>query len=156
MRSTTRTNILAVTFVVALCHASFATADAPKTYGSPITLKDPISLTDAAKTAATYKEREILVNAEIKQVCKEKGCWMAITDGTSEMRVTFKDYAFFVPKNIAGKKVRAQGQLVEKEESVSVQKHYLKDAGASAETIASVKSPKKTVSFIASGVEVTH
>ena len=53
---------------------------------------------------------EVKLFATAKDVCKKKGCWMKVekSDGTL-MRVTFKDYGFFVPKDIAGKNVIIEG-----------------------------------------------
>ena len=44
------------------------------------------------------------VSGTVESVCQVKGCWMQVKlDNGETMRVVFKDYAFFVPKDIAGK-----------------------------------------------------
>ena len=82
-----------------------------------------------------------------------KGCWMTLNmaDGNQVM-VKFKDYGFFVPKDIAGKEVIINGKAFVEEVSVGDQKHYAEDAGKSAEEIAAITAPKKTFSFEADGV----
>ncbi len=70
------------------------------------------------------------------------------------VRVTFKDYGFFVPKDIVGKKVRIQGKLTEKTMSVKEQKHYLEDEGAPKTELAKITEPKFVYEFIADGVEL--
>lgn len=89
----------------------------------------------------------------VKEVCQDKGCWMKIElkDGNEAM-VKFKDYGFFMPKDIAGKEVIMNGLAFVEEMSVDDQKHYAEDAGKSEEEIALIKAPKKTYSFEADGV----
>jgi hypothetical protein len=84
-----------------------------------------------------------------------KGCWMKVrtTDGQT-MRVTFRDYGFFVPKDIAGKQVVFEGTAQQSTTSVADLKHYAEDAGKSKEEIAKITQPEKAVTFVADGVIV--
>ncbi len=90
---------------------------------------------------------------EVLAVCQAKGCWMklALQDGQEAM-VRFKDYGFFMPKDIAGRKVVVSGLAFVSEMSVEDQRHYAKDAGTSDEEIAEITTPKKTFGFEAEGV----
>ena len=95
--------------------------------------------------------------AEVNEVCQAKGCWMRLNlDDENEVMVKFKDYGFFVPKDITGKKVIINGQAFVEEVSVDEQRHYAEDAGKSLEEIASITVPKRTYSFEADGVLVTQ
>ena len=91
--------------------------------------------------------------AKVIDVCQARGCWMklAMQDGQETM-VRFKDYEFFMPKDIAGQEVIVDGFAFVEEMSVDDQRHYAKDGGASEEEIAKIKLPKKTYTFIAEGV----
>ena len=91
--------------------------------------------------------------ATVSEVCQAKGCWMKLQlqDG-GEAMVRFKDYGFFVPKDIAGKQVVVSGKAFVDMMSVEDQQHYAEDEGKSAEEIAAITEPKKTYSFEASGV----
>tara|TARA_R110000868_G_scaffold379114_3_gene644832 strand:+ start:350 stop:853 length:504 start_codon:yes stop_codon:yes gene_type:complete len=95
--------------------------------------------------------------AKVKDVCQEKGCWMTLNleDG-NEVMVKFKDYGFFVPKDIAGKAVIVNGTAFVNEVSVDEQRHYAEDAGKTKEEIAQITEPKKTYSFEADGVLVAQ
>lgn len=123
-------------------------------FGAALTLKKPVSLAQAMAAHSGKSGKELLVEGQAAKVCQKKGCWMILIDGESEVRITFKDYKFFIPKNSSGKRVRAQGVLKLEEMSVKDAKHYLKDEGASKEEIAKVKAPVKTWTFVASGVEL--
>jgi len=91
--------------------------------------------------------------SKIKSVCQKKGCWMTLELPTGkEAFVKFKDYAFFVPKNVQNEEVIINGKAFVSVESVEELKHYAKDEGKSQAAIDSILSPKTNYSFIADGV----
>jgi hypothetical protein len=102
-----------------------------------------------------FEAKAVKIEGEVESVCQAAGCWMKIktTDGQT-MRVTFKDYGFFVPKDIAGKKVIFEGIPAVKTTSVAELQHYAEDAGKSKEEIAKINSPKTELTFVADGVLV--
>ena len=95
--------------------------------------------------------------AEVTEVCQAKGCWMRVKlkDGEQAM-VRFKDYGFFVPKDIAGRQVVLNGQAFIEEMSVEDQQHFARDGGKSDEEIAAMAEPKKTYGFVADGVLILN
>ncbi len=97
----------------------------------------------------------VITTIKVKDVCQNKGCWMTaeLPDG-SEMRVTFKDYGFFVPKDLSGKEVAIQGLAKIKMTDVETLRHYAEDKGKSADEIAAIVEPKKEISFVANGVVI--
>ncbi|RYF70605.1 MAG: DUF4920 domain-containing protein, partial [Cytophagaceae bacterium] len=101
------------------------------------------------------KEMPAKVEGTVESVCKVKGCWMKVntTDGQT-MRVSFKDYGFFVPKDIVGKTVVMQGTAVQSVTPVDELRHYAEDAGKSKEEIAKITEPEKALTFVADGVIV--
>lgn len=93
------------------------------------------------------------VKGEIKEVCAMKGCWMTIDLPNGQtMRVTFKDYGFFVPKNSQGYPVIIEGVATKKITDVATLKHYAEDAGKSQEEIDAITSPRLEYAFEAIGV----
>lgn len=90
--------------------------------------------------------------ANVKEVCQKKGCWMKVDMGQDEAMVRFKDYGFFMPKDIAGKEIIAEGKAYVEEMSVEDQRHYAEDGGATPEEIAAITEPKRTLAFEAHGV----
>lgn len=89
----------------------------------------------------------------VTSVCQAKGCWMkvALEDGEAVM-VTFKDYAFFVPKDITGKHIVLNGIAFVEEMSVADQQHFARDSGMREAAISAIKKPKKSYRFEADGV----
>lgn len=107
---------------------------------------------DDLKTGDTL---QVIFKNDVTAVCKHKGCWMkmALEDGR-EVMVKFKDYSFFVPRDIERRVAIIKGKAYVEEMSVEDQRHYAEDAGMSAEEIAEIVNPKKTFSFIAEGVRI--
>ncbi|MBT3584795.1 MAG: DUF4920 domain-containing protein [Halobacteriovoraceae bacterium] len=95
-------------------------------FGSPITLKKAIPLKEAV---SAKKAGQLLVTAKVGKVCESKGCWMSLESTDKSVRVTFKDYKFFVPMSLVGKKVLVQGVLSPYKMSIKEAKHYASDAG---------------------------
>ncbi len=93
------------------------------------------------------------VTGKVVDVCQAKGCWMKLDLGNNEtMRVTFKDYGFFVPKDSKGKEVVIEGVAVRKITPVDELRHYALDAGKSEEEIAQITEPQEELAFEAVGV----
>lgn len=93
------------------------------------------------------------VIAKVEEVCQSKGCWMRLNlDHDQEIMVKFKDYGFFMPKNIAGMDVIVNGKAFVNEMPVDELRHYAEDAGKSTDEIAAITEPKRTFSFVANGV----
>ena len=127
-----------------------------KSFGKDIIANDAIK---ATSMAVHYKSMQVgdsinsKMSAKVISVCQTKGCWMTLNleDG-NEVMVKFKDYGFFMPKDIAGKEVIINGKAFVNEVPVDELRHYAEDAGKTEEEIASITEPKKTFSFEADGV----
>ncbi|MDX2194233.1 MAG: DUF4920 domain-containing protein [Gemmatimonadales bacterium] len=103
---------------------------------------------------ADYAGKPVQVMGTIVRSCTNKGCWMQLAPvGASEgLRVTFKDYAFFIPLDAKGMSATAEGTL-------EVKRHPAKDAKHLREEGAMVQpGPDGTateLTFVAYGVELT-
>lgn len=96
-----------------------------------------------------------VVEAKVTEVCQAKGCWMKVDLPNGEsMRVTFKDYGFFMPKDLAGKSVKMNGVAKIEETDVETLKHFAEDGGESEEEIAKINEPRMDYKFVASGVKL--
>lgn len=99
----------------------------------------------------------VVFSTKVASVCEKKGCWMKVyLEDEKEVMVKFKDYAFFVPKDIQQKEVILKGKAFVTEISVEEQRHYAEDAGKTEEEINAIKKPEKTLSFLASGVKIKN
>jgi secreted trypsin-like serine protease len=121
-------------------------------YGDRI---DQLGITNIDKLSAINESDTVSmkIKAKVNEVCQMKGCWMTL-DGVNgvPVRVTFKDYGFFVPKDIAGREVIVNGIVSKTTLSEKDAKHYAEDAGEEYD-------PSRTYieyAFVADGVLVSQ
>jgi hypothetical protein len=146
--------VLSTLFGIAIHAQEPVSATKGVTYGAGTTAEGAISVNelDGKMTNDKYAGK---VTGKVVEVCQEKGCWMKVEKADGEkLMVKFKDYGYFMPKDIVGKEVVLDGEASVKEVSVKQLQHYAKDAGKSEEEIKKIKSPKKEVQFVAKGVLV--
>jgi Domain of unknown function (DUF4920) len=125
------------------------------TYGAGTVNKDVVTIGNMEEQVQSAGKFSGKITGKVTEVCQEKGCWMKVDKGNGEtIMVKFKDYAFFMPKNLAGQTVVLEGEATVKEVSVKQQKHYAEDAGKSKDEINKIKEAKKEVQFVAKGVLV--
>jgi len=125
------------------------------TYGEGTTNTEALSVVDMEKQVQDKGSFTGKITAKVTEVCLEKGCWMKVEKGNGEtIMVRFKDYGFFMPKNIVGQTVVLEGEAKEKEVSVKQQQHLAEDAGKTKAEISKIKEVKKETQFIAKGVLV--
>jgi len=123
-------------------------------YGDKITDKGAITV-DAMMAKLTEADTvNVKVRGEITATCAMKGCWMnLVMPNGEEMRVTFKDYGFFVPsEGMEGNEALIEGMLTRTVTDVETLKHYVSDAGKSAEEIDAITEAKEELAFEAVGV----
>ncbi len=130
------------------------------TVGKDFDPADASSATEMKQRYAGLKVADTLTtsfSARVLEVCQAKGCWMKLqlADGQQTM-VRFKDYGFFVPKDIAGKQVVVNGLAFVEEMSIEDQRHYAKDAGKTEAELANIDTVKKTNGFEADGVIILN
>lgn len=137
------------------CLAVVFQANAQDNFGKKINDKSAISVAKLSDKMGEKPSMNAKVSATVEEVCQAKGCWMTVKLENGEtMRVTFKDYGFFVPKDIAGKTVVFEGLAQKKVTPVSELRHYAEDAGKSKEEVAKITDPKNELAFVAEGVIV--
>jgi hypothetical protein len=113
-----------------------------------------VPLTTLLSDPKTYAAQTVTTEGKVQRACSSKGCWMEIGSGEDACRVTFKDYAFFVPTDSAGATAKIQGRLDTRDvEAAAVQ--HLEAEGARFRN----KKPDGSateVRLIASAVELTR
>ncbi|WP_020528580.1 DUF4920 domain-containing protein [Flexithrix dorotheae] len=126
----------------------------PNVHGIEVSESAAISLADLSeKMTGIEKMEDITVKAIVTDVCQKKGCWMNLErpDG-SKMKVTFKDYALFMPTDIVGKEVVIHGYAANETMPIDQLKHYAEDAGKTQEEIDAITEPELALAFEADGV----
>lgn len=139
-------------FVLTSCGTQ-KTEQISKYFGDSIAQINPTKVADVKAKLGTKDSVAMQVEGKIVEVCQKKGCWMELQlDNSETMRVTFKDYAFFIPKDAAGKTVIMEGYAYNDTTSVQMLRHYAEDGGESQAAIDKITEPEVAVVFEASGV----
>ncbi|PST84899.1 DUF4920 domain-containing protein [Pedobacter yulinensis] len=144
--------------IAALSTATFAqqTELKGKSFGTGVSADGNILAAAKMEQAmGDNKTADLKIQGEVVDVCKKKGCWITLKmPGSEPMRVTFKDYAFFMPMDIVGKKVVLDGIAKKQTISVETLRHYAEDANKPADEVAKITEPKKELAFEAKGVVI--
>lgn len=125
-----------------------------KHFGETITADGAISYADLLKKMEENESVQVKVEGLVDAVCQTKGCWMNIAggEGNEDLFVQFEDYGFFMPKDIAGRKVVMEGKAYREVTTVEELKHFAEDEGKSEEEIAAITEPLEELKFMATGV----
>lgn len=100
-----------------------------QSFGAEINEKETVLVEDMV-AKSTNEKQAFKIKGTVKDVCQMKGCWMTLENGSGiPVRVRFKDYAFFVPKDISGQEVIVKGVASKSKLSKKMAKHYAEDAG---------------------------
>lgn len=76
-----------------------------------------------------------VVKTRISKVCQRKGCFFIAQQDHHIVRVSFKDYGFFIPTDSNGKTVLLSGELIKKELSAEQAEHFSADLKAAKQAI---------------------
>ncbi len=126
-----------------------------RSFGQEITASELMTIEQVFANVESLKVGDsipVKFSSKVESVCQNKGCWMKVNVGGELTMVRFKDYGFFMPKDIAGQDAIIKGVAFVEEESVEQQRHYAEDAGKSPEEIAAITEPRKQLAVLSSGV----
>lgn len=128
------------------------------TAGAPVSEGDVLSETEIDRTYAGLQPGDTLTTrfeGEVESVCQMKGCWMRLQlPGDETVMVRFKDYGFFVPKDIAGKRVLVEGKAFVSEVDEEERRHMAEDAGKPDSLITQITGSAMQKGFEATGVRI--
>lgn len=134
--------------------AENAAAGDGKHFGKEINSDGAITYAALLSKMEGQESVEVKVEGLVDAVCQTKGCWMNIAggEGQENLFVQFEDYGFFMPKDIAGRKVVMEGKAYREVTTVEELKHFAEDEGKSAKEIAAITEPLEELKFMATGV----
>jgi hypothetical protein len=122
-------------------------------FGEEFVIADAVPASEVAKLMNDSSTNEFVVEGTIQECCQKKGCWMKVDMGNGEaMRVSFKDYGFFVPLDAGGKTMTMKGVAMYDTLDVDYLKHLAEDAGKTQEEIDAITEPELSLVFEATGV----
>ena len=128
-----------------------AVTDTHEVFGSPLPESgEAIGVGELVENSELYAGKDVLVETRIAKVCQKKGCFFVAQEGADTVRVTFRDYGFFIPTDSGGKTVTLAGTFSKKPVSREEAEHHAEDLGEEApETV-----PEFEYSIVATGVSI--
>ena len=128
-----------------------------QTYGAAINAEGALPMSALATALGTSDSAQVKLVGKTSAVCQARGCWLTLpTANGQQMRVRFRDYAFFVPQDLSGHEVVVSGwahrSTIPKEEL----RHYARDAGQSEQEVAAITQDEQQLTFLADGVLVRN
>lgn len=128
-----------------------------QTYGAVVTPAGALPMSALPTALGTRDSAQVKLTGKASAVCQAKGCWMTLpTANGQQMRVRFRDYAFFVPKDLSGHEVVVSGWAYRSTVPKAELQHYAKDAGKSEQEIAAIHADEQQLTFLADGVLVQN
>lgn len=127
--------------------------DAVVARGEKLKGAEAVSFEKLLSTPGDFDGKTVAVEAKVRRACSKKGCWMELAAGDEGpgVRVTFKDYGFFVPLDSAGSTAKVEGTVKLAELSADKAKHLTAE-GAAVPTDG--EGRHREVQLVATGVEL--
>ncbi|MBN8469377.1 DUF4920 domain-containing protein [Corallococcus exiguus] len=123
------------------------------TRGEPLKGEKTVKLAELLAKPQAHDGKVVRVEGQVRKACEKKGCWMELAQDAKSpgVRVTFKDYGFFVPLDSAGSQARVEGVVKVAELSDAHAKHY--EAEGAIVPRGTDGKPRE-IQLVASGVEL--
>jgi hypothetical protein len=112
--------------------------------------KADLDLVTLMKDPSKYLGQQLVVKTSIAKVCQKKGCFFIAQQNQSMLRVSFKDYSFFIPTDSSGKTVILAGELVEKQVTPAQAAHFSADLNTESVAL----KAGKAYEIVASGIQI--
>ena len=151
-------NKILVACIIAVMVFGF-TLDVEK-YGKELTVKERTSIADILKSPEKFDGKRVLVEGTISEVCQMMGCWIRITDNSTDEPLLFKveDGVIEFPKNAQGRTVRAEGIVsvtaTSKEDLIKKGRHEAEEQGKEFDP-SLITGPKQVVQLNGEGAVVS-
>lgn len=125
--------------------------DSYEVFGSKVpSSQKTISLGELIADSEKYQDSEVLVSTRIAKVCQKKGCFFVAQEGADSVRISFKNYGFFIPTDSGGKQATLAGVFSRKPMSREQAEHYAQDLGEAAPDAV----PAYEYTIVASGIRI--
>ena len=117
---------------------------------------DPEGSTPAGAVAELFGDSDsvqVKLTGHITASCKHSGCWMDLDmGGQKTIHITFKDDAFTIPLDAAGKHAVVKGMAYREMIPVETLQNYAREEGMSEEEVLTITEPEWEYGLVATGV----
>jgi len=120
--------------------------------GEKLSGAQKVTLDELLQAPSKYEGKTVQVEAKVRKACQAKGCWMELAQGDGPgVRITFKDYGFFVPTQSAGYTAKVEGEVKVATLSEERAQHYTSEG---AQVPRGADGKPREVQLVARGVEL--
>lgn len=123
-----------------------------QSFGGAFTLEKAVPAQEVLADPAAYAGKTLRFEGKVADVCRNKGCWMVVAEGDKSLRITMKDYGFFVPKDCSGALADLEGTLVEKVTTPEEAAHLA--AESARPELAPKSGGEKSYEFVATAIRI--
>ena len=86
-----------------------------------------LSMATLVDESSEHLDKAFQTEARIAKVCQKKGCFFIAQQDQHILRVSFRDYGFFIPTDSSGKTVTLGGELIQKTMTPEQSSHFNQD-----------------------------
>ncbi len=122
-------------------------------FGEAFSKAKLVTLKEITEKADKFNGKTVKLKGTIKDVCQREGCWLVLTDGEREVRVSMKDHKFTVPKDSGNKSVIVEGVIEKKTITEDMARHYAEESAGKIDPN-SIKGPQVVIAMAATGVRI--
>ena len=118
---------------------------------------EPVAINAVLAEPAKWNGKTVKVSGQVGAVCQKKGCWMTLGTGEpggKSVRISFKDYGFFVPKDCIGRQATVEGEFAVSAPSAAQAQHDAKESVKPGQTPPPVAVPREVLALVATGVDL--
>lgn len=116
---------------------------AQKRFGGEITEKQSTPLNTLMRHPAQFTSKTVRTEGVVVAVCKNKGCWMELSDEAGLAHVKMAGHSFFVPRDSSGHRAVIQGRVVN-----APKDHCTEEAEEQTGAVAKVEIEASAVEFV--------
>lgn len=133
-----------------------ADADGVVRRGEPLSAAKVLTVEEAFANAKALAGQSVKVQGKVASVCAKKGCWFEVKgQGDQGIRITAKNYGFFVPTQAVGMNAIIEGELSVNELDQATAQHYEDDkAEGTGKPAKKVEGPVAELGVVAAGLEM--
>jgi hypothetical protein len=123
-------------------------------YGNDLSSElQTVQLSDLLAKPQDYEGKTVKLSGTVTDVCQMMGCWLMLSDGTNEIRVTTL-HKFFMPKDCAKSKAVVDGTFKMTEISEEHAKKMNDESQNPKVKTEDIKGPQKVYTLEATGVKI--
>ena len=111
-----------------------------------------VAITDLLAKPEDYDGKVIKISGNITDVCQSAGCWMILSDGTNNIRVSTL-HKFFLPKDATGKAI-SEGKFKVTEVTEEHSKAMNEESRNPTMKTEDIKGPQKVFMIQATGIKI--